>query len=58
MSKPKNTYPNQKAHSHRKNGKKQPENRFFMLFMATLGPFGHHQMDLKMYTKAYKWADA
>jgi hypothetical protein len=26
---------------------KQPEKRFYMLFWATLGPFGHHQIDRK-----------
>jgi hypothetical protein len=44
-------HPNQQAHSYRRNGPKQPEISFSMLF----GAFGHSQMDPKRYSKACNW---
>jgi hypothetical protein len=35
----------------KRNGPKQPENRFSILFLAILGSFGNPQMDQKMYSK-------
>ena len=48
--------PDDQAHYFRRNGLKQPEIVFFMLFFVILELFGHPQMGPKRFPKARKWA--